>query len=41
MKLATTTGDFDRFCPTYEERVTHLVSAGFRHILTTYGCFEP
>lgn len=32
MKLATTTGDFDRFCPTYEERVSHLVSAGFRHI---------
>ena len=32
MKLATTTGDFERYCPTYEERITHIVGAGFRYI---------
>lgn len=32
MKLATTTGDFERYCPTYEERIKHIVDAGFRYI---------
>ena len=32
MKLATTTGDFKRFCSTYEERIAHIVAAGFRYI---------
>ena len=32
MKLATTTGDFDRFCEDYLERVQHVYEAGFRYI---------
>ncbi len=32
MKLATTTGDFDRFCPTYRERLAHVAAAGFRYV---------
>lgn len=32
MKLATTTGDFGRFCATYEERVSHVIRAGFRYL---------
>ena len=32
MKLATTTGDFDRFYKTYQERIESVCDAGFRHI---------
>jgi len=32
MKLATTTGDFSLFCPTYEEKIKHIYEAGFKHI---------
>ena len=32
MKLATTTGDFDRFCEDYRERVRHVYEAGFQYI---------
>lgn len=32
MKLATTTGDFSRFCTTYEEQIAHVAAAGFRYI---------
>ena len=41
MKLATTTGDFGRFCNTDEERIRELHRAGFRYIdLNMYG-FTP
>ena len=32
MKLATTTNDFDRFCPTYTERLQNVCQAGFRYV---------
>jgi len=32
MKLATTTGDFDRFLTTYRERIDAVIDAGFRYI---------
>ena len=32
MKLATTTGDFFRFCSTYEECVKNVCEAGFKYI---------
>lgn len=32
MKLATTTGDFGRFCSTYEECVENVCEAGFKYI---------
>ena len=32
MRLATTTEDFDRFFPTYAERIAHIYEAGFRCI---------
>jgi len=32
MKLATSTGDFRRFCQTREECIRHLYEAGFRYI---------
>ena len=32
MKLATTTGDFDNYCDTYEEKICCLHAAGFRYI---------
>ena len=32
MKLATTLGDFRRYCDTYEERVKHICEAGFRYL---------
>lgn len=32
MKLASTTGDFDFYCSTYQERVRHLHEAGFRYV---------
>lgn len=38
MRLATTTGDFNRFCPTYRERLAHVAAAGFRYAdLSLYG----
>ena len=30
MKLATTTGDFDRYCPEMNERIRHVAEAGFK-----------
>lgn len=32
MKIATTTGDFERFCPKMEDRIRHIAEAGFRYI---------
>ena len=32
MKLATTTGDFDRFLKTHQERIDAVMDAGFRYI---------
>ena len=32
MKLATTTCDFDKFLPTYQERIDAVMEAGFRYI---------
>lgn len=32
MKLVTSTGDFDKYCSTYLERIQHLYEAGFRYI---------
>ncbi len=32
MKLATTTGDFERFCPRVIERIQHIREAGFRFV---------
>ena len=32
MKLVTTTGDFRRFAPTYEERIDHVIDAGFKYV---------
>lgn len=32
MKLATTTGDFDRFLTTYRERIDAVIDAGFKYI---------
>jgi hypothetical protein len=32
MKIATTTGDFSRFCQTDEEKIRELHRAGFRYI---------
>lgn len=41
MKLATTTGDFDKYCKTYGERIKHLYEAGFRYIdLSLYTAYE-
>lgn len=41
MKLATSTGDFDRFCDTYLERIKHVYSAGFKYIdLSLYTVME-
>ena len=40
MRLASTTGDFDFYCNTYQERVQHLYEAGFRYIdLCMYTTF--
>ena len=37
MKLATTTEDFTRYCPTVTECLTHIADAGFRYVdLTQY-----
>ena len=32
MKLATTTGDFERYCPRITERIRHIREAGFRFV---------
>lgn len=32
MKLATTTGDFSGFCPTYEDQIKNICESGFKHI---------
>lgn len=32
MKLATTTGDFNRYLNTYQERIDAVVEAGFKYI---------
>lgn len=41
MKIANTTGDFEYFCKTYEERVQHLYDAGFRYIdLNMFHIYE-
>lgn len=32
MKLATTTGDFDRFCDSYIERIRNVHEAGFKYV---------
>lgn len=32
MKLATTTGDFERVCPRHIDRVRHVYEAGFRYV---------
>lgn len=32
MRLATTTGDFDKYCGTYLERVKQINKAGFKYI---------
>ena len=41
MKLATTTGDFDRFAKTYQEKIDLVIEAGFKYIdLSLYSIFE-
>lgn len=41
MKIANTTGDFEYFCKTYEERIQHLCDAGFRYIdLNMFHIYE-
>ena len=41
MKLATTTGDFERFCGDYLERVKLVHKAGFKYIdLSLYTLTE-
>ena len=32
MKLSTTTGDFDRFLKTYQEKINCVCEAGFKYI---------
>ena len=41
MKLATTTGDFDRYCESYLDRVKYVCEAGFRYLdLSLYKVAE-
>lgn len=41
MKLATTTGDFERFAKTYQEKIDLVIEAGFKYIdLSLYSIFE-
>ena len=40
MKLATTTNDFTRFCPTHRERLAHVAAAGFRYADLSLYVFE-
>ena len=37
MRLATTTGDFDKYCGTYLERVKQINQAGFKYIDYGFG----
>lgn len=39
MKLATTTADFERFCPTLKEQIAHVHAAGFKHVDLNH--YEP
>ena len=41
MKIATTTGDFSRFCKNDEERIRELYRAGFRYIDLSMYTFKP
>lgn len=41
MKIATTTGDFSRFCQTDEEKIRELHRAGFRYIDLDMYTFTP
>jgi sugar phosphate isomerase/epimerase len=41
VKLATTTGDFDRYCDTYLERIQHIYEAGFRYIDLSLYTVKP
>ncbi|MBR2354724.1 MAG: sugar phosphate isomerase/epimerase [Clostridia bacterium] len=41
MKIATTTGDFRRFCENDEERIRELHRAGFRYIDLNMYSFKP
>lgn len=41
MKIATTTGDFTRFCKNDEERIRELYRAGFRYIDLNMYRFSP
>ena len=41
MRIATTTGDFERFCKTDEERIRELHRAGFRYIDLSMYSFTP
>ena len=41
MKIATTTGDFSRFCKTDEEKIRELHRAGFRYIDLDMYSFTP
>ncbi len=41
MKIATTTGDFDRFLNTYQERIDAVIEAGFKYIdLSLYTIYK-
>ncbi|MBR5507872.1 MAG: sugar phosphate isomerase/epimerase [Clostridia bacterium] len=41
MKLATTTGDFNRFAKTYQEKIDLVIEAGFKYIdLNMYNIYE-
>ena len=41
MKLATTTGDFNRFAKTYQEKIDLVIDAGFKYIdLNMYNIYE-
>ena len=39
MKMATTTCDFEKFCPTIKEQIAHIQAAGFKHI--DLNLYEP
>jgi hypothetical protein len=41
MKIATTTGDFDFYCQTDEQKIRELHRAGFRYIDYSFYSFTP
>ena len=42
MRIATTTGDFDRYCPEMNDRIRHVAEAGFKCVdLSLYGEAKP